>query len=343
MTTLPSYLRIFASLQTILINLIVMKNIKPKKIKFESNLKYSYLEQFPNNKNFEIPCWQNENRNSKEILIMINGFLEGVLNVPIEEEIKRQKKINIHLRRYDSIANELLKKNIVSVLMPLPFHFGRGEDFSSRAPIERLMEDGSNLYFGGFDQIIRDVNDLISRIKNNPHEFGLDKKEKNIKFHMLGYSIGGVSAMGCVLKLEHDFKSMNILLSSWNLNAISSDAMHELFQPTFQLGRNEWEKIKSDLDDADIIDPEFNFLWKGEESQDFPLRDKLENKVSKILFINGNHDSLFTQEMATQRAKYLTDKEFDNVTFLFVHSNHLGLGQQGRTMIPKFIATFIDG
>ena len=92
MTTPPSYLRIFASLQTILINLIVMKNIKPKKIKFESNLKYSYLEQFPNNKNFEIPCWQNENRNSKEILIMINGFLEGVLNVPIEEEIKRQKK-----------------------------------------------------------------------------------------------------------------------------------------------------------------------------------------------------------------------------------------------------------
>ena len=55
--------------------------------------------------------------------------------------------------------------------MPLPFHFSRGEDFSSRAPIERLLEHGSYLYYGGFDQIIRDVNDLISRIKNEPNDY----------------------------------------------------------------------------------------------------------------------------------------------------------------------------
>ena len=228
--------------------------------------------------------------------------------------------------------------------MPLPFHYNRSEDFSSQAPIERLITNGSNLYYGGFDQIIQDVNDLISRIKNNPHEFGLDKKEKNIKFHMLGYSIGGISAMGCVLKLEHKFDSMSILLSSWNLNAISSDAIDELFQG-FSIGREEWEKIKRDVDDAHIIDPEFNFLWKGEEKADYPLRDVLEQNVTRILFINGNHDSLFTQEMATQRAKYLTEKEFKNVTFIFVDATHWALNprEKSTNMIPKFIATFIDG
>ena len=141
---------------------------------------------------------------------------------------------------------------------------------------------------------------------------------------------------------------MSILLSSWNLNAISSDAIHELFQRNYQLGKNEWEKIKSDLNDEldnnHIIDAEFNFLWRGIEDDNNPLREKLENKVKKILFVNGNHDSLFTQETATQRAKYLRDKEFDNVTFLFVHSDHLAMRQkEARTMIPKFIATFIDG
>ena len=48
--------------------------------------------------------------------------------------------------------------------------------------------------------------------------------------------------------------------------------------------------------------------------------------------------------MATQRAKYLTEKEFDNVTFLFVHSDHIAIkDKQALTMIPKFIATFVNG
>ena len=48
--------------------------------------------------------------------------------------------------------------------------------------------------------------------------------------------------------------------------------------------------------------------------------------------------------MSTQRAIYLSEKEFDNVTFLFVHSDHLAMKQrEARTMIPKFIATFVNG
>ena len=320
---------------------------KPTHLDFESNNLYPHLDQFPNNKQFKIPCWKTKTNDCSEVLIMINGFLEGVLHEHEVDDTIKERKINNHLMRYNSIANESIKNGIVSLLMPLPFHFSRGEDFSSRAPIERLLEHGSYLYYGGFDQIIRDVNDLISRIKNEPNEFGLDPS-KEPKFHILGYSIGGIATMGCALKLQHKFESMSILLSSWNLNAISSDAIHELFQRNYQLGKNEWEKIKSDLNDEldnnHIIDSEFNFLWRGIEDENNPLREKLENKVEKILFINGNHDSLFTQETATQRAKYLRDKEFDNVTFLFVHSDHLAMRQrEARTMIPKFIATFIDG
>ena len=320
--------------------------IKPSQIDFESKIRYAVLEQFPNNKKFKIPCWKTEKNDCNEVLIMINGFLEGVLHEQEEDLKNRARKINNHLFRYNSIANESLKNNIVSVLMPLPFHFGRGEDYTSKAPIERLLENGSYLYYGGFEQITQDVNDLIYRIKKSPNDFGLDST-KELKFHILGYSIGGVATMGCALKLEHKFESMSILLSSWNLNAISSDAIHELFQKNYRLGKSEWEQIKSELNnelDHNIIDPEFNFLWRGIEDENNPLREKLENKVGKILFINGNHDSLFTQETATQRAQYLRDKEFDNVTFLFVHSDHLAMRQrEARTMIPKFIATFING
>ena len=323
--------------------------IQPSQIDFESKIFYADLEQFPNNKKFKIPCWKTEKNDCNEVLIMINGFLEGVLYQQEENPVNRARKIDKQLRRYNSIANESIKNNIVSVLMPLPFHFSRGEDYTIRAPIKRLVEKGhgSYLYYGGFDQIIQDVNDLISRIKKSPNDFGLDST-KELKFHILGYSIGGVATMGCALKLEHKFESMSILLSSWNLNAISSDAIHELFQTNYQLGKSEWEQIKSELNnelDHNIIDPEFNFLWRGIEDENNPLREKLENKVGKILFINGNHDSLFTQEMATQRAKYLTEKEFKNVTFIAVDATHWALSpkDQSTNMIPKFIATFIAG
>ena len=121
----------------------------------------------------------------------------------------------------------LKEKNINSVLLPLPFHFDRSRDFAGEnqfAPIVRLKESGSYLYHGGFTQVKNDVNKLIKDIEINPNRFGLTTSEK-IKFHLLGYSLGGVAATGSAVLSEIKFESLTVLLSAWNLSEINPDAI----------------------------------------------------------------------------------------------------------------------
>ena len=63
---------------------------------FESKIKYSVLDRFPNNKKFNIPIWKpGEKKNCSEIVIMLNGFMEGVASDP--------KKRDKFLMRYQLI------------------------------------------------------------------------------------------------------------------------------------------------------------------------------------------------------------------------------------------------
>ena len=95
---------------------------KPTHIDFESNNLYPHLDQFPNNKQFKIPCWKTKTNDCNEVLIMINGFLEGVLHEHEVDDTIKERKINNHLMRYNSIANESIKNGIVSLLIAaLPF------------------------------------------------------------------------------------------------------------------------------------------------------------------------------------------------------------------------------
>ena len=94
------------------------------KIEFESDVEYFVLQnRFLNNKHFSLPIWRKTNEECDEILIMINGFLEGV-----ESDARKRDR---HLEKYDIIAKRILKeKNINSILLPLPFHFDRSRDIA---------------------------------------------------------------------------------------------------------------------------------------------------------------------------------------------------------------------
>ena len=112
-------------------------------IKFKSDLsKYPILESFPSNQNFDLKLWRpndNEDSRNSEILIIINGFMEGVsLN-----GLTPSRKL------YESIAKELNKNNISAIHYPLPFHYERSKESN---PIERLKLNGNFLYYGGFSR-----------------------------------------------------------------------------------------------------------------------------------------------------------------------------------------------
>jgi hypothetical protein len=49
-------------------------------IEFESEIVYPFLEKYPKNKHFNIPLWIPDKNEAppKGIVIMINGFLEGM-------------------------------------------------------------------------------------------------------------------------------------------------------------------------------------------------------------------------------------------------------------------------
>ena len=149
-------------------------------LEFESTSEYEILNtNFSNNGLFKIPVWKpDETKPCNQVLIMINGFLEGV-----EMEERRR---NRHIEKYNEIAKKIRKeKNTASVLLPRPLHLDRSigtTEENNFAPINRLTENGTYLYFGGYTQIIKDVKNLISEIENKPEKYGL-QQNKEIKYH----------------------------------------------------------------------------------------------------------------------------------------------------------------
>jgi hypothetical protein len=297
---------------------------------FESEIKYPPLDRFPKNKNFSIPLWKpDQPQKCREIVLMLNGFMDGVTNDPRRREM--------FLIRYQLIAENLKSSNIAAALMPLPFHFMRSDDIEGHAPIVRLSEHGSYLYYGGYDQVIADVKKLISEIKGNPDKFGLNVPGEEVKFHLLGYSLGGVAAMGAAMQLEdHQFESLTVLLSAWNISEIDPKAIEQLFRKDFDFGEPEWNQMLKELKATSIEDDVFNQLIWGEEEITVPQPDR----VKRILFIHGMRDEVFPRTMTARRTNSIIDKEDQNhCSFILLPDSHSGL--RSRKHIAGYISNFI--
>ena len=70
-------------------------------VEFESEILHPLLKMYPKNNRFNIPLWIPEEKETppKGIVIMINGFLEGMG----ETKVKRDKSLKL----YSSIAEKL--------------------------------------------------------------------------------------------------------------------------------------------------------------------------------------------------------------------------------------------
>ena len=300
-------------------------------IAFESHVEYNFLQtQFSRNSIFELPIWKaDQNKNCNEILIMINGFLEGV-----ESD---QRKMERHLERYEAIAKKVLKeKNITSVMLPLPFHFNRSRDITGDnqfAPISRLTESGTYLYYGGFTQVVSDVKKLINDIENNPSRFGLNVTE-NIKFHLLGYSLGGVAAIGSALHLERKLESLTILLSAWNLSEINPEAINNAFGERFGLNTELWNKMIEELNEIrENTNPFFRkLIWN--EGEPIPFNKCAE----RVFFLNGFKDDIFTNSHTEESRKQVLEV-MEKCTFINIPSDHHAF--RSRESIAGYVSTFI--
>jgi len=302
-----------------------------KNISFESHVEdYFPQNQFANNSIFKLPIWKaNQKKSCNEVLIMINGFLEGV-----ESD---QNKLDRHLERYEAIAKKILKeKNITSVMLPLPFHFNRSRDIKGEnqfAPISRLTKSGTYLYYGGFTQVVSDVKKLINDIENNPSKFGLTVTD-NIKFHLLGYSLGGVAAIGSAIHLERKLESLTILLSAWNLSEINPEAINKAFGKKFGLTTELWNKMIEELNEIkENTDPVFKkLIWNEGEPIAF-------NKCAeRVLFLHGFKDDIFTNSH-TEDSRNQALEVMEKCTFVNIPSDHYAL--RSREVIAGYVSTFV--
>jgi predicted esterase len=296
-------------------------------IQFESNLsRFPVLESFPSNKVFDLRLWRPinlEDQKNSEVIILINGFMEGV----------RINNSTPSRKLYESIASELNKNNISAIHYPLPFHFERSGESN---PVERLKINGSFLYYGGFSQVIEDIEKLIKEILEDPSKYGL---EKNPKIHLLGYSLGGIAAVGAAAELVSKnigfkFSSLSVLLSAWNFNNISPRNISVAFRNT--ITSEDWEKVMKDLEqirDDSSFSQVFKYLiWEtGEPIQFSKLADK-------VLFLHGHNDEIFNME-DTRRIQRLLLDEMNQCTLINLpckHAIHFD-----RNIVARYVANFI--
>jgi pimeloyl-ACP methyl ester carboxylesterase len=296
---------------------------------------YSNLEQFINNHQFECKIWKNTEAPAKQVVIMFNGFLEGIGNR------------NSAYLRYKKIGEELNNKGITAILLPLPFHFGRsvvGDGKETVSPISRLKIHGSFLYHGGFTQIKADVEVLYQELKNEPSRFNL---KEDFVVSLLGYSIGGISAIAAAKhlqeKLDLKLNSLILLLSAWKIQDIDASSVAGFFRHTEpDLNEETWTTMMRELETIrhlESTDAIFKELVWGEDIGSNPEL-KFDEIAEKVLFIDGQMDEIFTQNIIRQRRDTLLEQNLRNCTFLSLPLQHAAMSSSGLQTPPKYISMF---
>lgn len=293
---------------------------------------YQNLRKYTNNHEFECKVWKNTDAPAKKVVIMFNGFLEGIGN-----------KNSAYLR-YKKIGEQLNEKGIVAVLLPLPFHFGRsmasdGQNIVS--PLHRLKDHGTYLYHGGYTQVKTDVKALYQAIKDDPESFHLTE---DFNVSILGYSIGGVSAIAAATCLKDEFKlnieSLVIVLSAWKIQDIDARSVASFFEePELETA---WTTMMTELEtlrESKSTDAVFKELIWGDDLGANPELN-FEQIAEKVLFIDGQKDEIFNPAIMRQRRETLLERNLNNCSFLSLPFDHGLMTSAGLQTPAKYIATF---
>ena len=322
-----------------------------KLIEIEFDTKYEELRSYPQNLRAKLNLWLPEGEKPvTEIVIMINGFLDGVLEEKLNNRFLDQKYY------YKFIAEELNKQNVAAILLPLPFHFDRGAGLNNHvekifAPLERLKKNGAFLYYGGYDQTKSDIQKLINDVQDNKGKFGLGDSE--IKIHLLGYSLGGAAAMGAAAELQQKVASLSVLFSNWEIAGLDPNTLGEAFN-WFEFSAADWTRVLSELERVrGSCDPVFQSIMWGDNN----LTPWFSTCPQRILFIQGLQDETFPVGMALKNnfefytyIKKLNDESASNQSgskkecaFIFPSLSHLhtNLSPSSKKQIAGYISSFV--
>jgi hypothetical protein len=306
--------------------------MKPFTLKTE--VLHQNLRKYTNNHEFECQMWKNTDNRSNHVVIMFNGFLEGIGNKETD------------YNKYDEIGEQLNQKGIVAILLPLPFHFGRsmasdGQDTVS--PVSRLKVHGTYLYHGGYTQVKADVKALFHAIKDDPERFGLTE---HFDVSILGYSIGGVSAIAAAKCLKDELQlkldSLVVVLSAWKIQDIDALSVSRFFRfIEREFNEEAWTTMMNELEtlrESKSTDAVFKELIWGEDLGAIPELN-FEQIAKKVLFIDGQMDEIFNPAIMRERRETLLKKGLKNCTFFSLPVNHFGRLQK-KFAAAKYIATF---
>lgn len=164
-------------------------------------------------------------------IIMINGL----------DEVK-------YFTLYDQLGQNFAKSGIASVLLPTPHHLNRHHLAKDpKLPHEHLFNEPL-LIFYNTKQSIKDVNDLVDKIRGKEETKGLDDKGfykhyfdgNKVQISLLGYSLGGLRALSCLFSQPKRFSCCFLLNSGFRLSDLKLERIG--------ISQQKWEDFLKNLE-----------------------------------------------------------------------------------------------
>lgn len=231
------------------------------------------------------------------------------LNV-FQDKYKRIKKCFIifngldeidHYTLYDQLGKGLCKNGYGAILLPLPDHLNRNSEYrfndelKRMRPSEAFIKEPKKIY-DVYSQFIDEVRILLNHLTdscgfvghNGCCQFYKQFFDQNVTISLLGYSLGGLSALSNFLVQKFNFNSCILLNSGAQLNDIDVSEFQSVgkWKDTVK----ELSKTHYELDNGNNVHRLFDMTFLGNNL--IGLKDELQESCRKVLFVLGGADSV---------------------------------------------------
>lgn len=213
---------------------------------------------------------------------------------------------------YDVLGAQFAGQGFATILLPTPYHLNRRikrvectEARSMAEPNRKPYEMPTDiafkneaLYFYSFKRSIKELENLVDRIKNpDPKDHGFFKHyfARNVKVTLFGFSLGGLRALGCFVKDPEKYHSCVTFNSGVALGRINTKGL----KLNSDAWSNTFKNIEDLLENADFLHNQkdneilelFRWLYLGREKT--RLIKKLKRNSDNYLSIQSGADALF--------------------------------------------------
>ena len=212
-----------------------------------------------------------------------------------------------HFDLYDILGSQFANQGIASILIPTPYHLNRRvPDFEAskrvmkyrcHIPTDYATGNLKMMYYYNFKKSIVEAETLISQIKSNQQkDYGFYNSlfdVPNLKISLLGFSLGGLKAIGSFMKLKPDFPQLIQSCVTWNSGPGLEDVTIEKINGNkIKYDRESWAKLMKNVKSG-ISD----ILRKGDPSE------KSYGKLCKWLYFSQNKGKRDEEEFRSLRER----------------------------------------